>query len=161
MKYILPTEPVAQELYFHTQDMCVKLNHQIHPFSPVQAFALVQAMVDDSVSKRLRWNRMPSNQTDTFLKAHWAWWSELLENDFSELFHHNILDNAFLSLEEMVDNLIPDDTWDIWYVSMYHRAVLLEKGQDFRIVDWEQRMQSGEWRRDGSDIRILTRRNSR
>lgn len=58
-----------------------------------------------------------------------------------------------LNVTEVIRNMmfdklsavIPDKTYDIYRTTRTAGGVLLEKGPDFRVVDWTRRMGNGEW----------------
>lgn len=47
---------------------------------------------------------------------------------------------------DRVLSIIPEATYDIYRSVLVPGGVLIERGPDFRVVDWTRRMESGEWR---------------
>lgn len=46
-------------------------------------------------------------------------------------------------------NFIGKDKWAMYHVRpLGHTGLIIERGEDFRIMDWERRMASGEWKNE-------------
>lgn len=155
MKYIFPSSQLAQGVFATTLQFCEWFNihypapygHLYQPLSLQQCQSLIVAMIDDVVAERLIWNRQPRDKMDRLLKAHWPFWDAMSENEFSDQYFTGVLDDVQITIGEWIDRVMPEQrTWNIWYISALNADVILERGDDFRVVDWMRRMKSGEWR---------------
>lgn len=46
---------------------------------------------------------------------------------------------------DRLQSVVPTATYDIYRSMLVPGGILLERGPDFRVVDWTRRMESGEW----------------
>lgn len=150
MKYILPSGQLAQLLQVRTQQYCQALMQQtrlpIMPFTQQQCCEIIVAMFDDAVGQQLRWSNESHGRMHQTIHSFWPWWDDMGEEPISDSFYTQVLDELEIEVQEWVQRLIPDSTWLVWYVRALGPDIILEKGEDFRVLDWHRRMATGDWR---------------
>lgn len=74
---------------------------------------------------------------------------ELAEHGMSPAFydlHHRfideVLDPVMHDAEHFLNAKVGEVTWHIWILREYDGCLVLVKGRDYRIVDWERRMRN-------------------
>lgn len=121
-------------------------------------FELIYAFVDDMLSARMRWSKSSYNY-DNQLEKIFPWFAPLknvrygntmhvVECEISSAFYEKILSVLEDEIIELVDDRIEDRTWNVWSISKLGRDIVLVEGPDYRILDWERRMQTGEWKKE-------------
>ena len=62
---------------------------------------------------------------------------------------NGFIENVIMEVEEIalrrIRELIPKSTWVVWHCRNLGNDFLIEEGEDYRILDWQRRMESGEW----------------
>lgn len=102
---------------------------------------LIAAMYLDQLHNFCKWN---NGATEAYTNAQWARmvenWNEIPTKIESELFN-KVIQPAY---EEIHDWILwfseNQDDWSIWYVRRDGLDVLIVRGEDYRILDWERRM---------------------
>lgn len=112
-------------------------------------------ILDDALNTCLKWAHK-TNQTETRL-------SDILPlytmNEAesgseervraSESFWESVLDPVYAKLSNWIDEAVggenDEDLWRIWYIKPFKDKIILEKGMDYRVYDWQKRMKSGDW----------------
>ena len=66
-----------------------------------------------------------------------------------EKFTGQFYEYVLMEVEDLIRNkmreLIPEKTWMVWLDKLTGDTIILEKHEDFRVLDWERRMATGEW----------------
>ncbi len=71
---------------------------------------------------------------------------ELSRVRFSGMYYDHVIADVEEILHNTLKAYIPNKTWTVWFHRCIGETVVLEPGDDFRVIDWERRMASGEWR---------------
>lgn len=62
----------------------------------------------------------------------------------SDLLNCGLVDETWLFIQDAVGRLMPEETWDIWYLKNIGRDVYLQQGMDYRAWDWERMVKANE-----------------
>lgn len=90
------------------------------------------------------WEGLDTDRVRHLPKEHLeVWQQEALR--CSVHLYRRVLEPLTLRIARWVNNAIPERTWDIWTIRPLGRDLVLEKGIDFRVWDWERRMENKEW----------------
>ena len=60
-------------------------------------------------------------------------------------FYHHVIDPVWSNVRALIQPALPEDTWDMWTIRRMPHSIILQRGIDYRIMDWHQKMESGEW----------------
>ena len=144
------TTDVATNLYHRSAEFFGKLGTRPPEFN--DCLVIVRAILDDVMSRRFLWCKDQDKLESVVCEA--MGWDDrsMLRHSHSgkliapfDLYFSEVLDEFEQSIMEWVSNFIPQPTYDIWYLTQFGRDLVIDRGPDFRIVDWERRMKSGEW----------------
>lgn len=143
-----------------SNDMVVGFSHavrdyQIQKFGNVKSelhvghsFEIIRAMLDDQLNTRLMWARK-SHDFDEVAQKHIPWLFEDARNkELFDDFYCEVCDEYETKLSVMLDSMIGGLTWDIWTTRAIGLDIVLTRGIDYRVYDWERRMRSREWKRE-------------
>lgn len=106
---------------------------------------LIVAMYLDQLSNFSKWS--PNQGTDEYYEDQIvkmvSGWSDL-KVEHQNRFFNEVLRPAYEEIHDWILRFENDsDHWHLWYVRRLGLDVIVEKGPDFRIVDWERRMAMG------------------
>lgn len=136
--YVLNIHAMAKELEIYTNQFFEQHVASPPKLSFQDAHAIVMAVVDDAVNARMEWVNC-STETHVDVIAKIFPWFEQPENEaISERFYREIVDNIIILIGEMIHDLIPEDTWDVWDLRKFGLDAVLTQGQDYRILEWER-----------------------
>lgn len=111
-----------------------------------EAIRLVTVLIDDSLNKRMRWTKYKHlEQFEKYVEELFPEWDHLLNDTECEYVYRSMIDPMEIYLLNVLDNVVGSDTWKIWYLQKLGKDLALIEGPDYRIVDWTNRMESGEW----------------
>lgn len=105
---------------------------------------------------RLAWAKLPS-EIDDCLSQYLDWWvsgrafsSDEGNGPVCQNYYALILDPVILKISHLLNEVMgvinDNERWRIWHMLPMGDDLLLERGEDFRIVEFERRFSSGEWR---------------
>lgn len=115
---------------------------------------LVLDIINDSLNYKLKWapkTDLTEIRLSEILPLYTMKLAESQSEDrlhASETLWEEVIDPVYLKLTGWVDETVgssKEDMWRIWYIKAFEDRIILEKGLDYRVYDWEQRMKSGEW----------------
>lgn len=144
------TTDVANSLHFRSVEFFSRMG--LNPPEFADCLTIVRTLLDDIMSRRFLWCAEQNSLEDVVNEI--MQWDDttVLRHSQSgktiapfDLYFREVLDDFELATQEWVANFIPEPTYDIWYLTQFGRELVIDKGPDFRIVDWERRMKSGEW----------------
>lgn len=158
MSTIINASEYAHQLMVATNKFLRENKKAKKEISEEQAAEIIAAIVDDAISDRMRWCRK-SHYTANALERHLPWFNlltyhrtpngiEQVECPFSNDYYVDVLDKVECRVMDMVFEIIPDMTWDVWSMRMLGKDIAIMKGPDYRVLDWERRIASGEWKHD-------------
>ena len=64
---------------------------------------------------------------------------------FTGQFYEYVLMEVEDLIRDKMRELIPEKTWMVWLDKLTGDTVILEQYEDYRVLDWERRMATGEW----------------
>lgn len=152
MFLIHPTSDLAYSLRARTLHYFQEMGIQTTLDLP-DAMGIVKAMLDDAMSHRFIWCKPQETVRKATLES--LRWTEELQlcntatGERTDIFEHyftEVLDDYEMMIHTWLDHHMPRRTWDVWHLTALGRDLVLDKGSDYRILDWERRMKSGEWR---------------
>lgn len=116
------------------------------PFTEEEMLPIVDSLIQESVDSRMAWLSTRLNRTHDLI-------GELLgkfENmhNLVDDFYHELIMDLELNIDNTLNELIPSKTWNVWYIRTLLHTTILEEGSDYRVLDWQRRMESGEWERE-------------
>lgn len=114
-------------------------------------------LTEEQVFNRLHWTSKTDVLEDA-LTNKLSWWvpgilsvsdnNNAMTSICSE-YYYRYIDLLVLNLTNFIDDLMRDDVsdpcWRVWHILNLHGDIVLEKGEDYRVLDWERRMSNGEW----------------
>ena len=107
---------------------------------------LVRAAAEDALNDRMIWLRVGTHHAlDTLLLETFQGWDESAHQKQSAHFYSEVIDEMLIRIERWMQFAIPERSWNIWSLRTIGQDLLMEKGEDYRVVDWTRRMESGEW----------------
>lgn len=106
---------------------------------------LVVAMYLDQLNNFSKWT--PNQGTDEYYETQMVkmvpGWLDL-STEHQNAFFNEVVRPAYEEIHDWVVSFEDDcANWHLWYVRRLGLDVIVEKGQDYRIVDWERRMAAG------------------
>ncbi len=110
-----------------------------------QALDVVYLMFDDTVNTQLRWSRAHSRY-EAAMERLLPWLRLNRPNTISDDYLCSEYDSIEVAINDLVERIIPNRTWQCWATRRIGSDVVLVCGEDYRIMDWERRMRKGEWR---------------
>lgn len=115
-----------------------------------QMSELVYALIDDHLNEAMIWAKTSITYADALFDKHLPWFNAYKTNpmfqDIHDLYVTEILDHVEVRIHEVMDTFLPDRTWDVWYMTKFGKDLMIVRGQDYRVLDWERRMASGQWK---------------
>lgn len=116
-------------------------------FTLSDALQIVQAMVEDFLNYQMHWTRQATCDalTNQRLAVLFPYWDDERAVKAAQHYHTAVLEQIFDTVGQVVQQFVPNKTWTMWYVSKYGRDMTIERGEDYRVLDWQRRMDSGEW----------------
>lgn len=110
------------------------------PTVPVRGLAAVATAVDWAITYSSAWAKRPAQSIQEALAKH-------VQAQYAQT--EDLLDQLAEFLREtrqQVVEFIGDDKWVVHFHSTRGAEIVVEKTIDFRILDWERRINSGEWK---------------
>lgn len=126
-------------------------SNNIHPLVTFDdTIKLAYYLVDKIVSKKMIWCRRVADYIfEHRLRELMPWYDDIRCVNELLIPFEEILTATADELEESIELLIPEAaTYDIINMRLMGTNCVISRGEDYRIVDWERRMKSGEWSRD-------------
>lgn len=140
MNYILPASTLAKDFYQWVLDFTTR--RELDGASVSQCLDVVEAAIDDSLNRRMLWCE-PSSRIDDLLEKYFPWYAGDQSDDHSRDFYYFVVDHLILAVDELLADIVERETWIIWYMRRLGDDVVIEKGEDFRIVEFERQVRAG------------------
>lgn len=108
-----------------------------HPTIPVRGIHLLKAIVDYKITEMSQW--MSTGVTERTLRGCFV---DEIQEDLD-------IDTVMVVVQNTVTELyrfIDQDTWNHYFVLLKDFDLVIQKCADYRICDWYERRQSGEWK---------------
>lgn len=146
--FILPIDTLAREmeafLMAFLDEFGGSLEELEHPPHDDDYLELVYTLVDDELNQRMRWTSR-GYHAQTVLDKRFPDFIFRLDEERRDAFECDVIEPVRSTLLGALDVVIPSTTWDIWYTKRLGRDIVLEKGEDYRIMDWTKRYRKGEF----------------
>lgn len=110
-----------------------------------QALNIVYLMLDDTVNSQMRWAK-DRRQYEAALELAIPWLRMRQGDPRTDDYLCEAFDEIEVGINNLVELVIPTRTWMCWIARRVGSDALLVCGEDYRIMDWERRTRSGEWR---------------
>lgn len=159
MHAILPTAAFSKELYSRSQLFTEQF--KLSPLTLQGSVEAVFGILEEGIFGRLYW-ATPGFTLDSALNRHLSWWplEVLLEpkgetDRYCHYYYSEVVDPVELKILAFLDPIIGqgNDLWKIWHTLRLGDDYVIESGEDYRIVEFERRVQSGEWKVGGYHAR--------
>lgn len=151
----LPLANYRRTIQYQSEDFFKRLfkahDTPVENLTDEQCDEIIYALVDDFVTDRLLWaKRQPSfcyhQKVDEVLEGRVKTRvSKETMKVIRDEFYKDAIDEVWSTIRRILQKALPEDTWHMWWVRKMKHSIVLEKGVDYRIQDWESRMESGEW----------------
>lgn len=146
MNKLIPIGDIAQ--YF--SQVCNVFFHQTksnYTIEVTQCLRIIHAIFQDEITNRLLWC-LPSSNVQHVLTQTLPWFDYDCNDAYSDYFYSKIIDSLIIHINEILDKFIPLKTWIMYECLQYGSEVIIVKGVDYRIYDWESRRAKGEFALD-------------
>lgn len=121
---------------------------------PEGPFYIIEAMVNEAINNTLIW-ATNANESDAIISHYLPWWSShdcfYGKSEQSMIcydFYTNIIDPMLLKVSAVIGGLLKqtgsDYGWHVWYTRRMGKDMLLERGEDYRIVEFERQVLSNQ-----------------
>lgn len=152
MHVILPITSLAIDLQSSTNFFCLRYN--LNTIELDSSIDIIRAMIDDEINSRLFWAN-PTQHLDQSLEQNVTWWSgsHALQGDdaaseICQAYYCNVIDNTLIRIGALLTQLMgspeSEDMWHVWYTMPIANDLLIERGEDYRVVEFERQVLSGE-----------------
>lgn len=109
-------------------------------FLPYRGLKIMEILVKNAVSEFVQYERGPSNLLDKLQGQ-----LQPIDNDWLEEITLAIKVAADVQLRQ-VSFFLGDNNWDMFSTKLDNGVIHIERHLDWRVFDWTQRMESGEWK---------------
>lgn len=120
-------------------------------FNIPKSFLVVRAILSDALEQQLTWVQKGGNDCSNLehVLTHECHFNFTDIGPQTHKRHRDFMREVIAPLqtavEDWVKKIIPERTWSVWTIRDLSFDLVLEQGKDFRILDWEKRMASGQW----------------
>lgn len=143
MHYIYPIDETIDSLKLNIEEYYYALN-QTPPTIPLKGLRdIVFAAIDDAVNARLLWCEQ-SPQVENVIAQVFEGYSGDDTDQASGQFYMEALEEELTAVRHWVASTVPKETWNIWFVRHLHGCVHLERGRDYRVVEYERLVETGK-----------------
>lgn len=167
MHVILPITNLAVDLQASTNFFCLRHNLSTLELGP--SVELVKAMVDDDINGRLLWTS-PSRCLDQAMERVLPWWGGPYalqgEDSISEVcqsYYCNVIDPTIIRVGGLLSQLMggsnSEDMWHVWYTLPIGNDLLIERGEDYRVVEFERQVLSGNLSVNSKVLELIKRKH--
>lgn len=161
--YIMPIEDLTEILIRGVRAYFGGLYSQATFFNREAAAKAIHGLFEDYLFRQLYWHAeyrdggsrllRPAERYDKVMSSfippkywHLPEHQMLVFTQAIEKYELEVSDRVRTTVFDRMKKIVPEPTYDIFRTTLLPGGVLLQKGPDFRIVDWTRRMESGEWR---------------
>lgn len=101
-------------------------------------------LLDDLISERMLWCPTSAIFRDR-IEERFTWFSWKLRDRHSKTFFKDVIEPTMVDVKRKLSKIITETDYTVWYTRKGLRDLYISRGEDYRIIDWERRMASGEW----------------
>lgn len=141
--------PIGDIAHYFSQ-VCNVFFHQTkstYSIEVPQCLCIIHAIFQDELTNRLLWC-LPSSNLQKALALILPWFDYECNDAYSDYFYSKIIDSLIIHVNEILDTFIPLKTWLMYECHQYGSEIIIVKGCDYRIYDWESRRARGEFTLD-------------
>lgn len=107
---------------------------------------LIVAMYLDMLADASMWARLTASADHTTTQ-----WNKMVDGfdekvprTLQNLLFRDVTQEAYEDVHDWLNEFDTEhQSWNVWYVRRIGLDIMLEKGEDYRVLDWERRMQQG------------------
>lgn len=99
---------------------------------------LVISLIDDLITARLNWGNGQTENHLTEFKKLAPWFDYQGTSAISQAYFEKIYDDFYCRIDDLIGQAVPRRTWFQWTVTRTASGVVIEKGRDHRVVEWER-----------------------
>lgn len=103
----------------------------------------IELVLNDELSTRMHW-ASKTNESVTYITSMFPWWNDSCEDELSDIFYCDILGEVDSIALMFYQHMIPSKTWNVWSIEFKGSNAFFTKGEDYRIMDYERKVKSGE-----------------
>lgn len=109
---------------------------------------LIVAMYVDMLHETSRWARIAGYEEESATQKQWTHmvkdWNDRVDRKLEQTLYRQVIEPVFEEIHNWVLNFDGSDpSWHVWYVRRMGLDIIIEKGQDYRVLDWTRRMEAG------------------
>lgn len=145
--FIIPVDRLSTALEAYLETYLQQFGKTVKdlPYQPTEddLLIVVQTLIDDEINHRLKWAKSTRN-LDMILER---FFPSLVQNDEEVIemdFEGDVIELVRDDILQLINTLIPENSWKIWHSRLLARDLILEEGEDYRIADWTARFARGE-----------------
>lgn len=144
--YYLNRQSMALQILADANRWIGSIDNEVPEINEEEALQIVDSIIQEVVDSKMEWLRPNSCHLDGPI-------ARIIETRLQgphvrAKFYSEVVDEVWRRVFEQVDHFIPQRTWKIWHLRTLQNSTIVEEGVDYRIADWERRMESGEWQRE-------------
>lgn len=136
--YVLPVRHLTTMLYGDVSRFCAKQKMEEPEIDTL--LGITRSLFDYSLCKKMRWSRPDEDVIGNEVKKVFGWYDlDCPEGSLSDVFYLEALEPCLTEVNNLIKAIVDKDEWCIWHTTRIGDDIILERGDDFRIVDWELR----------------------
>ena len=158
---ILPTGTIAETLY---QEGLQFFGHdKKSSLSKKGAIDVTHCIAEGAITNILYWT-MPLNihqQLDCVLSSYLQWW-DYPNKEMCDQYYEAVIDSNECAITNLIADVIDESKrWHLWHTHRIHEDLFVAQGEDYRIVEFEQRVLSGSIRVNARTFEHVIEKNNR
>lgn len=124
----------------------VSKNDPVQGINRISVADLVKAMYLELLQETSQWAKIAG--TENYVDRQWASmvrdWNDNVSKKLENQLFTEVIREAYEQIHDWLNEFDDaDPNWHVWYVRRLGLDILIEKGPDYRILDWERRMRAG------------------
>lgn len=119
---------------------------QIQGINRISVAELLKAIYLDLLQETSKWAKIagPQDYTENQWKRMVKGWDDKVSKKLENQLFAEVIRDAYEEIHDWLNQFDSGDpSWHVWYVRRHGLDTVLEKGPDYRILDWERRMKAG------------------
>lgn len=146
---ILPTQEISLEFRSALENWCERNQFTLPPNIPDQAYRdVVHAIVYNYMDGKMNWIKVRHDRVQSQFEKSFSMFEGILPHGWYDRIFYDIIDDIELQIDQYMNRFIPSSTWRIYHLRMIGGDTVIERGEDYRVVDWTRRHENGEIKLD-------------
>ena len=143
---ILPTRELAQEFRGRVERWLSDREMPL-PDGDLDVICLdvIRAIVNEYIDQRMLWISTKTPYIDDQLDISFP---QLEPSDKFAEFYDGLTDEYKDSIKACLDKFLSKETWRVFYIQEMGGDTAVERGEDYRVMDWTRRLESGQFQLD-------------